>query len=93
VPVLGGAVVSGWAIDPDGTGPVPIQVWVDGVLRAYLLAADSRPDVGAAFPAYGANHGFRVQIPLSPGLRSICVAVNNAGAGVDSGLGCRSVPV
>ena len=32
-----------------------------------ITAAVSRPDVGAAFPLYGAGHGYDVTIPVAGG--------------------------
>jgi hypothetical protein len=87
----GSVTAEGWAIDPDTTGPVPVQLWVDGTLRAFLPADRVRPDVGAAFPLYGPNHGFSVTVPVSPGPHRVCVALSNTGAGVDVLLGCTLV--
>lgn len=86
--VVGGVEVSGWAIDPDTTGPVYVWVTVDGVGR-HLYANQSRPDVGAAYPGYGPAHGFRGTVPATPGLHQVCVTVSNVGPGAHRLLGCR----
>jgi hypothetical protein len=85
--------VSGWALDPDTTAAVPIQVWVDGALRAYLPADQPRPDVAAAFPLYGSSRGFSTSVPLEAGKRTVCLAMSNVGAGAGGSLGCRTLTV
>ena len=89
-----GARVFGWAFDSDITGPVNVQVSVGGTVVSTVPASVYRSDVLKAFPAQGANHGFDVTVPLSPGPSTICVNVVNAGpAGTDTSLGCRTVTV
>ena len=82
----------GWAIDPDTTSPIFLWVTVDGVGR-HVQAAASRPDVGAAHPAYGDNHGFSVSIAASPGSHRVCVTAANVSIGKHTSLGCRSATV
>ncbi len=50
--------LSGWALDPDSAAPIDVHVYVDGRWTAMTTASTNRPDVGSAFPAYGAAHGF-----------------------------------
>lgn len=73
--------VSGWAIDPDTAGPIPVHVYVDGAGRA--VSADKyRLDVGGAYPDYGAYHGFDETIPAAGGTRTVCAyGINLAGPG------------
>lgn len=85
-----GIEVAGWAIDPDTAGPVYMWVTVDGVGR-HLLANQSRPDVGAVFPAYGAAHGFSATLATTPGAHRVCVAASNVGAGAHRDFGCADV--
>lgn len=88
-----GAVrVDGWAIDPDTADPISIHIYVDSASAAYT-ADKSRPDVGAAFPASGPNHGFSQTIPASPGSHTVCVYAINNGMGGNAALGCKSVTV
>ncbi|WP_186814597.1 SpoIID/LytB domain-containing protein, partial [Actinotalea fermentans] len=89
----GGITVTGWAIDPDTTSPVTIRVEVDGGTAGSVLANGPRADVGAAFPAYGAAHGFDVTLPSAPRTADVCVVAVNTGAGSDSVLGCRTLTV
>ena len=90
-----GERIRGWALDRDTTDPVRVHVYVDG--RATLSAAADapRPDVGAAFPGYGDDHGFDLRLTLPDGAREVCVwAINAAGSGGSNvKLGCRSVTV
>ncbi|HEX3540204.1 MAG TPA: hypothetical protein VHT75_07125 [Acidimicrobiales bacterium] len=93
-PVAGGVRATGWAIDPDTTNPVSIQVVIDGVVRATAVANGARSDIAAAFPPYGGGHGFDVVAPASAGSHSVCVVAINQGAGnANPTLGCRTVQV
>jgi hypothetical protein len=83
---------AGWALDPNVTSSIQVHVYVDGVGKAFV-ADVSRPDVGAAYPAYGDKHGFSAQLPVGPGAHQVCVyAIDDAG-GQNPTLGCRSVSV
>lgn len=83
---------SGWSIDPDTSGPVGINVVVDGQDNSFR-ADGSRPDLAAAFPGYGPSHGFGGAVAASPGAHSVCFWAINTGAGAHSLLGCRTVTV
>jgi hypothetical protein len=85
--------VSGWAFDPDyPAGGIKVGLLVDGVTAVQFTASGSRPDVGAAFPAAGAAHGFAGTLTLARGLHNVCaVAVNAPATGLDSWLGCKTV--
>jgi hypothetical protein len=87
----GRVFVGGWAIDPDSAAPVPVQVWVDGALVAFVPANGLRPDVAAVHPDYGPNRGFSVAVSAARGPRTVCVALSNAAAGADVGLRCARV--
>jgi hypothetical protein len=92
--VGGGVAVGGWAIDPDvPTSPVQIHVYVDGVGRPALNANQYRPDVGAAFPGTGSNHGFSATVAATRGSHTVCLYAINVAAGSNVGLGCRAVSV
>jgi hypothetical protein len=93
--------LAGWAIDPDTTAPVRILIAARFHDQVQLDASLPRPDVAAAYPAYGANHGFAIVIPLDPTLvvtfANVCVYVFNvstAGSNTDvRQLGCRDLLV
>jgi hypothetical protein len=84
--------VSGWAIDPDTTAPIYVWVSIDGAGR-HVYANASRPDVAAAYPASGPEHGFRATIPAGRGSHTVCATASNVGPGGHTALGCRTVAV
>lgn len=84
--------VRGWAIDPDTAEPIDVHVYVDGRARS-VRATDSRPDVGAAHPLYGANRGFSTTMPATPGNQQVCVYAINSAPGNNPLLGCKTVNV
>ena len=84
--VSGGIEVKGWAFDPDTTDPIYVWVTLDGVGR-HLYANVNRPDVAAAYPGYGPNHGFFGFLEASPGTHSVCVTAHNVGPGTHTPLG------
>jgi len=88
----GSVRVQGWAIDPDTVSPVQVHVYVDGASLA-TTAGVVRPDVGAAFPAYGDGHGYDVTLGAAPGAHRVCAYAINVGAGANTALGCRNVSV
>lgn len=86
------ATAMGWALDPDTSSPIAVHLYVNGAGREYV-ANRSRPDVGAAFPGLGADHGFAEQVALVPGQNQVCAYGINNGAGANSFLGCRTVTI
>src|SRR3954452_23455208 len=66
----GGIHVAGWAFDPNTTAPIAVRVYIDGAYAGSGTANTSRPDVGAAFPGYGNNHGYSFIVP--GGLGNVC---------------------
>ncbi|MFN3950243.1 hypothetical protein [Microbacterium sp.] len=83
------AVVAGWAIDPDTVRPISVRISVEGKVTT-VTAQSSRPDVAAAYPAYGVSHGFsrKVDIPIGPS-RVCATAINTDGSNTE--LGCRDI--
>jgi SpoIID/LytB domain protein len=87
----GRAVLTGWTLDSDAPGPVDVHVYVNGG-GAVFTADDPRPDVGAAYPGTGNDHGFSVSVPLPPGTSQVCVyAFNTPAPGINPVLGCRTL--
>lgn len=80
----GAVTVSGWARDPDTTGPISVHVYVDSAGTS-TTANLGRADVGA--------HGFSAQVPAAAGNRSVCAYAINDGPGSHTLLGCRTVTV
>lgn len=91
-PVPGAIQAAGWAIDPDTSDPIPVHVYIDSQ-GTPLVADGSRPDVAAAFPGYGAAHGFWTSLAASPGAHQVCAYGINVGGGGNVLLGCRTVTV
>ncbi len=86
--------MTGWAIDPDITGPVTVNVYVDGHFTAGVTANIDRPDIQIAYPAYGGFHGFSATVATSVGTHVVCAYALNVGVGnTNTALGCRTVPV
>jgi hypothetical protein len=99
--------ITGWAIDPDTTGPTRILTWfckptwcTAGTtvgINSSEIADKPRPDVGAAYPEFGPNHGFDTVVfpafweDLAPGVYDLCVDARNLPGGNGTRLGCRPV--
>ena len=84
--------VSGWAIDPDTSLPIPVHVYIDAAGSAFT-ADGFRPDVEGAIPGYGAAHGFSGKVTTTPGTHNVCAYAINTGAGSNVALGCKTVTV
>jgi hypothetical protein len=89
--VPGGLRVAGWAIDPDTAAPVEVHVYAGGGGANLGLADEDRPDVGAAFPAYGPAHGFSGELPVNgSGVIQVCAyGLNASGPGQTMTIACR----
>ena len=86
--------LSGWVIDPDTAAPVRVDVWIDGHYAGTTVGGNERDDVGAAYPAYGSDHGFTVTLPLAGGTHSVCAYALNTGSGTGNRLlKCRTATV
>jgi hypothetical protein len=87
-------VAKGWAIDPETTDPINVQVSVDGTVST-VKANVSRPDVASAHPGAGALHGFLTNISelTTDGEHNVCVSAVNVGGGSKATvpLGCKIV--
>jgi len=94
VATTGGVRVSGWTVDPNTANPTDVHVYVDGRGAAVARADRPRDDVAAAFPGYGAAHGFEIDTPVPLGRHEVCLyAIDAAAPGPNSALGCRTVTV
>ncbi|HXR40911.1 MAG TPA: glycosyl hydrolase family 18 protein [Acidothermaceae bacterium] len=81
----------GWTIDPDVADPTRVDVYVDGRGAESGPASAGRADIAAAFPGYGAAHGFDVTISVPGGKHQVCLFAINIGPGGNTLLGCRTV--
>jgi hypothetical protein len=98
--IPGGVHLSGWAADADiphtaltiniygGTGSPSTANPSTGT-----TANVARSDVAAAYPQFGANHGFSVDFMLSPGTHNICAYAHNVPTGTNPQLGCKSMNI
>ncbi|HEY6533662.1 MAG TPA: glycoside hydrolase family 25 protein [Acidimicrobiales bacterium] len=93
-PSAGSISATGWALDPDTTGSVPVDIYVDGAMVGRYGTGVPRPDVASAFN-YVANGGYDVTIRgQRAGNRRVCAYAINVGSGnANTALGCRSVAV
>ena len=87
--------IRGWAVDPDSTSPVTVQVTVDGRRIRDLTADATRADIAAKLPSLGAAHGFGESMVLADGTHKVClVYVNLTGTpGSNTAPTCRSLVV
>ena len=88
---LTGAHVAGWAIDPDVSAPIQVHIYVDGAIAGVTTADGARPDLGAAWPGYGNNHGFDTVVPISGGPHTVCAWGISVANGANGLLACRAV--
>lgn len=88
----GQIVVSGWALDPDTAAATDIHVYVDGVGTNLGPASQARSDIAAAFPGWGAGHGFAASLPITTGGdHRVCAYAINVAYGASQVLGCATV--
>ena len=86
-----GFQLKGWALDPDTTSSINVDVTADGTDLGKVLANTSRPDVDTAYHL-GPNHGFAAAFALADGKHTICTYAINAGAGTgNTNLGCLAI--
>ncbi len=86
----GGVIFGGWALDLDAVGSINLAVSVGDSPAKIFRAAGSRPDVAAAYPGYGDNHGFLVYVAIPAAPTTVCVRLLNAGSPMpNSTLSCR----
>ncbi|MDP9091364.1 MAG: fibronectin type III domain-containing protein [Actinomycetota bacterium] len=92
VAAAGGHVrVSGWTFDPDSPQvSLSAFVGIDGA-ETTITANQPRPDVGSAYPAAGALHGFSAVLPMPQGTHSVCAVAQNVGFGANRTIGCASL--
>ncbi|MBV1855819.1 ricin-type beta-trefoil lectin domain protein [Catellatospora tritici] len=83
----------GWALDQDWPGSIKVDVYISGNLAQSVDANAYRPDIGAAYPGTGSNHGFDVTVTVPSGA-SVCLVAKNTPSGPfgasDTTLGCKS---
>ncbi|MFN0025576.1 MAG: L,D-transpeptidase [Acidimicrobiales bacterium] len=89
-----GVTVSGWATDPDTAAPLDVHLYRNDEFMGAVRADDPRPDVAAAHPWAGPNHGYSQTIAGGEGTQRFCAYAINVGAGDPYALlGCTVVRV
>jgi hypothetical protein len=85
--------VSGWALDPNAlSSGLRIFFYVNGKPFTYVQTTVPRGDINAHYGATG-NHGFSKTLMLANGANTVCAYAINIGAGSNTKLGCKSVPL
>lgn len=85
---------AGWALDPDINAPVSVHLYIDGKYAATTSAGTSRPDVGAAYPGWGDQHGFDATVVTTQGTHRVCAyAINQLAGDRNIELGCATANV
>ena len=86
--------VVGWALDPDTTAPIYVDLYVDSHMVGRATANQSRPDVGKAFPDYGPLHGFSMPVAMTAGTHQLCAyGINTESGNANPSLGCQTVKI
>src|SRR5207249_994051 len=91
--INGAVTLSGWAIDPDANVGLRIEIRVDGRLTGAITANRDRPDVAAAYPAFGPNHGYYSRFYMTDGAHNVCIVGINVGAGANTSYMCRRLVI
>ncbi len=77
----------GWASDADTSGPIQVQLFVDGSVVSTFTANGARGDGHT-------GHGFDQTVTGIPsGVRSVCAVAVNVGGGGNKILGCNNLGV
>ncbi|WP_136519415.1 hypothetical protein [Cellulomonas telluris] len=85
--------VTGWALDPNSTGPIRVHVYLDGQPVLSVSADRSRPDVERAY-GLGDRHGYSPTLrSVAPGPHEVCTYAIDLEKEENPLLGCRSVTV
>lgn len=93
-PLRSAVRLQGWALQTGMDRPSDVHVYVDGAWGGSFVASAPRPDVAAAYPAEGANHGIDVQVPVAGGRRTVCAyAISQVRSISNPLIGCRTVDV
>ena len=101
-PVDGGVQIRGWAIDPDTTSPIRVDLYGGNGGADWhvnpgknFTANVSRPDVGRAYPRYGDLHGYAGFFSLNSGQQTVCAyAINASGTpGSSKKIGCKTITI
>jgi hypothetical protein len=93
-PVASGAMLFGWALDPDAPGPVDVHFYVNGTWGGSVTTGGvTRPDVGAAYPGAGNLTGFSATFSAGPGTHQVCAYAIDSTTRANTPMGCRTVTI
>jgi hypothetical protein len=86
-------VATGWAIDPNTTGAISVQVSLDGAAPVTGRANINRPDLAKSHPGAGTAHGYAVRVPTGDGEHQVCVRAVDVptSTGTTVALGCKTI--
>lgn len=92
-----GLRVAGWALDPNASAPVTVDVTVDAVHTRVVASATPKASLSAV-PAsynavYGVNHTFVLNLKAATGSHKVCLTAFNVGIGANSQIICRTYVV
>jgi hypothetical protein len=94
-----GVRVTGWAIDPDTSAPMPVSIMADGHIVATITAKVARADVARNYGTFGGKHGFDATYVLASGTHQVCARARNVtrsghdSTGSDKTVGCQTIRV
>lgn len=80
----------GWALDPDTSAAIQVQLTVDGGAAQTFTAGDVYPNLGTAYPGFGDAHGYTATITLTSGSHTVCITAVNDAPGTNRALACSS---
>jgi hypothetical protein len=84
--------LGGWAVDPDASNPIAVDVYVDGKMVQTLTANTSRADVGRIY-GKGDNHGYQTTFSATYGPHEVCTFAIDSWGGSNTKVGCSTVDV
>ena len=86
-----GIHVWGWTADLDApTTALTVRFTIDGAAAGSVTANGWRSDVAAAYPKYGAAHGYDLVLPASAAGHTVCVTSVSVGGGANA-TNCRQM--
>ncbi len=88
------AVITGWAVDPDSTGAIRTDLYVDGKGAASTTANIAMPSLAGSLGANNTAHGFSATVTgLQAGRHQVCAWGINVGAGSNAQFQCADFTV
>lgn len=83
--------ITGWALDPETSSSVTVELWVDGTLRDSTPAYEPHAEFSAQWPGWK-EKGFRLWWNREPGkTQTLCVIARDIGTNTGVPIGCQRV--